>query len=133
MSNPISTRHHGDVRPGQHFPEIPVEGAILVPIMIVRHAFDLLAPASLHIADGHKLDVLLRQHDAQVVLPARAKPDPGENNPFARRDGPIAPKNTTRNKQRQRCRRRGAERRSFEEVTPCGQRLGLRDRFHGNS
>ena len=117
-----------NIRPGQQFLEVPVKGAILVPVMRVGLLLDLLAAAALHVADGDKLNVLFRQHDAEVILAAGAHADAGKDNPLARRHRPVTPQGP-RGDDAGDCQARSCQGRSFKEFAPVRAR-GLLACFH---
>jgi hypothetical protein len=114
----------------QQFPKIPVQRAILVPVVFIGHPFDPLAPAALHVANRDELDVLFRQHHTEVVLAAWTKPNSCKNDPLTRGDPAIAAQDTTGNDQWD-CQTRSSQERVFEEITP-GLLLTVPDCLHAN-
>jgi len=53
---------------GEELAHVRVHLAIAVAVLLVDQFLDMLAPHLPHVADGHELDVLLRQHPAQIEL-----------------------------------------------------------------
>ncbi len=80
-----------DIGPIEQFPEITVEGAVLVLVMPVHELLAGTAPACLHVADRHALHVAQGQYALHVVSAPGTDADHTERDPFAgRRDfGPT--------------------------------------------
>ena len=103
---PMVTRgnqHRVNVRPGEQVEEVPIGAAVLVAVMRVNQVLDLCRTAALHIAVRDELNILLRQHDAQVILASRTQADAAQRDSLARWHRPLAAQRPRRNEPRQKC------------------------------
>ena len=107
-----------DIRPREELLHVDVLRAVGVAVVLVHDALDRVAALLAHVADGHELDVLLRQHPvAQVAGTAAAEADGAHHDAVGRRHFAVQPERGGGHEPRQRDRAaRPAEKRSSRNL-----------------
>jgi hypothetical protein len=118
---PIRSRrdqHRVDVVAVEQLAKVAMHVAVFGSVSAVDHLFDERAAGLLHIAHGRTLDVRAIQKAAEVVHAAAADADAAQQNPLARRDGPVQTEGRAGDDRRRHHSGAGRREGGFQKATP---------------